>query len=113
MSTMRITAAPSRTMQQRLAALERANDVRSRRARIKEQIRDSGKTGAREQVAELLTEPPPVLDTMKVWDLLIAQPTFGRVKTGKTLGKVRVSPSKTVGGLSPRQRGDLVRLLRG
>jgi hypothetical protein len=34
------------------------------------------------------------------------------VKANKILTQCRISPSKTIGGLSPRQRAELVALLR-
>jgi hypothetical protein len=47
-----------------------------------------------------------------VFDLLLAVPKYGRVKVNKILSQCRISPSKTLGGLSERQRGELVTLLR-
>ena len=48
----------------------------------------------------------------KVFDLLLAVPKYGRVKVNKVLQLCRISPSKTIGGLSPRQRTELVSMLR-
>jgi hypothetical protein len=39
-------------------------------------------------------------------------PKYGRVKVNKLLTQCKVSPSKTIGGLSQRQRSELVTLLR-
>jgi hypothetical protein len=39
-------------------------------------------------------------------------PKYGRVKVNKLLIQCRISPSKTLGGLSPRQRHELVANLR-
>jgi hypothetical protein len=47
-----------------------------------------------------------------VFDLLLAVPKYGRVKVNKILGTCKISPSKTVGGLSERQRRELVALMR-
>jgi hypothetical protein len=44
--------------------------------------------------------------------MLLAVPKYGRVKTGKILQHCKISPSKTIGGLSKRQRGELVAQLR-
>jgi hypothetical protein len=44
--------------------------------------------------------------------MLLAVPKYGRVKANKVLQQVRISPSKTIGGLSDRQRTELVALLR-
>jgi hypothetical protein len=47
-----------------------------------------------------------------VIDILMAVPKFGRVKAARFLNQCRISQSKTVGGLSERQRTELVSLLR-
>lgn len=99
--------APERSTVQRMEALERANQIRSRRAQLKRDLR-AGKAS----IDKLLESPPEYLETAKVFDLLLAVPKYGRVKANKVLQQVRISPSKTVGGLSDRQRGELVVLLR-
>ena len=100
-------AAPERSLMQRMEALQRANDIRSRRAQLKRDLK-AGRT----PIHELLLDPPDYLQTAKVFDLLLAVPKYGRVKVNKILGQCRISPSKTLGGLSERQRGELVALLR-
>ena len=40
----------------------------------------------------------------------MAVPKFGRVKAARLLNQCRISQSKTVGGLSDRQRGELIAL---
>ena len=40
--------------------------------------------------------------------MLLAVPKYGRVKTNRILNQCRISPSKTIGGLSERQRAELV-----
>jgi hypothetical protein len=44
--------------------------------------------------------------------MLLAVPKYGRVKANKILQTCRISPSKTIGGLSDRQRAELVGMLR-
>ena len=44
--------------------------------------------------------------------MLLAVPKYGRVKVNKVLLQCRISPSKTIGGLSQRQRTELVSMLR-
>lgn len=97
---------PERTRQQRLEALRRANGIRSERARLKERLRNGEVS-----IIEVLLNPPECVHTAKVFDLLLAVPKFGRVKTARLLERCRVSPSKTVNGLTPRQRKELVDLL--
>ena len=100
-------AAPERSLVQRMEALARANDVRSRRAQLKRDLK-----AGRQPIHELLLEPPEYLETAKVFDLLLAVPRYGRVKVSKILSQCKISPSKTVGGLSERQRAELVALMR-
>jgi hypothetical protein len=100
-------AAPERSLQQRMEALQRANDIRSRRAQLKRDLK-----AGRQPIHELLLNPPDYLDSAKVFDLLLAVPKYGRVKVNKILTTCRISPSKTIGGLSERQRTELVELMR-
>jgi len=100
-------AAPERSLLQRMDALQRANDVRTRRAKLKRDLK-----AGRQPIHELLLEPPEYLETAKVFDLLLAVPKYGRVKVNKILSQCRISPSKTIGGLSQRQRAELVALMR-
>jgi hypothetical protein len=100
-------AAPERSLTQRMEALQRANDVRSRRAQLKRDLK-----AGRQHIHELLLDPPEYLLSAKAFDLLLAVPKYGRVKVNKILGQCRISPSKTLGGLSERQRAELVALMR-
>src|SRR6201987_5838098 len=84
-------AAPERSLVQRMEALQRANDIRSRRAQLKRDL----KAGRQ-----------------PIHDLLLAVPKYGRVKVNKIPSQCRISPSKTIGGLSQRQRTELVELMR-
>ena len=98
---------PERTHDQRMRALQRANDIRTRRAKLKRDLK-AGKT----QVDGLLLDPPEWVLSAKVFDMILAVPKYGRVKANKILGQCRISPSKTIGGLSQRQRAELVQMLR-
>jgi hypothetical protein len=100
-------AAPERSLQQRMDALARANDIRTRRAQLKRDLK-----GGRVSIHDLLLEPPEYIETAKVFDMLLAVPKYGRVKVNKVLVQCRISPSKTIGGLSQRQRTELVSMLR-
>lgn len=98
---------PDRSLIQRMDALYRANEIRTKRAQLKRDL-----TAGRQQIHDLLLEPPEWVETMKVFDLLLAVPKYGRVKVNKILVQCRMSPSKTVGGMSSRQRTELVSMLR-
>ena len=101
------TAAPERSLVQRMEALQRANEIRTKRARLKKDLK-----GGRFSIHQLLLEPPEYVETAKVVDMLLAVPKYGRVKVDKILRTCKISPSKTVGGLSERQRNELVSMLR-
>ena len=100
-------AAPERSLAQRMDALRRANEIRTERARLKRELK-----AGRVQVHGLLLDPPHYLQTAKVFDLLLSVPKYGRVKVNRILTQCRISPSKTIGGLSQRQRDELVSFLR-
>jgi hypothetical protein len=101
-------SAPERSLDQRLDALARANEVRSPRAALKADL----KRGAVD-VCSILTEPPEYMLTAKVIDVLMAAPKRGRIKSTRIMEQCRISPSKTVGGLSERQRSALLEYLGG
>ena len=101
------STAPERSLTQRMEALARANDIRTARAQLKRDLK-----AGRASIHQLLTSPPEYLETAKVFDMLLAVPKYGRVKVNKVLQQCRISPSKTIGGLSERQRAELVSLLR-
>lgn len=99
--------APNRSLTQRMDALERANKIRTRRKDLKLDLK-----AGRMQVTGLILDPPEAIQTMKLFDLLISVPKYGRVKVNRILAQCRISPSKTIGGLSERQRGEIVSYLR-
>ena len=101
------TAAPERSLVQRMEALQRANEIRTKRAQLKRDLK-----AGRSSIHQLLLSPPDFVETAKVVDMLLAVPKYGRVKVDKILRTCKISPSKTVGGLSERQRNELVGYLR-
>ncbi len=86
-----------------MEALKRANDIRTARAKLKKDLKAS-----RASIHAILLDPPEYVLTAKVFDMLLAVPKYGRVKTNRILNQCRISPSKTIGGLSERQRTELV-----
>ncbi|HEX6117100.1 MAG TPA: integration host factor, actinobacterial type [Solirubrobacterales bacterium] len=101
------TSVPERTMDQRMKALRKANDIRSQRAQLKRDLK-----AGKKKIETLLLDPPEYVLSAKTFDMLLAVPKLGRVKANRILGQCRISPSKTIGGLSERQRGELVANLR-
>src|ERR671935_149748 len=99
------TCSSSSLPDQRMEALKRANDIRVKRAKLKKDLKDG-----RVRVETILRNPPDYVETAKVFDILMAVPKFGRVKAARFLNQCRISQSKTVGGLSERQRNELIGL---
>ena len=97
--------APVRSLDQRMDALRRANEIRVKRAQLKRDL----KAGS-VRVEDVLRRPPDWVETAKVFDILMAVPKLGRVKAARFLNQCRISQSKTVGGLSDRQRAELIGL---
>jgi len=97
---------PSRTLEQRRQSLALANEVRTARSRLKEQLKQGVVS-----LGSLFENYPPCLATVKVSELVRALPGYGRVRADKLLTECRISPNKTVAGLTPRQRQTLLETL--
>lgn len=98
-----IAAPPPRSLDQRLAALERANRVRSARAALKRDLK-----AGRVALEQLLEDPPDWLLTARIGELLLAVPKLGSVKVRRRLALCAIAPSRTLGGLTVRQRRELL-----
>ena len=79
--------APVRSLDQRMEALARANDIRVRRAQLKKDLK-AGRVG----IEGILATPPEYVATAKVFDMLMALPKFGRVKAGRFLNQCADQP---------------------
>lgn len=98
------TIAPSQTNAQRMDALAKANRIREGRALAKRSLAQLSPSEARARADTLLTCPHPDLEGMRVSELLKAIPNIGESRLRWLLLSAGVSPSKTLGGLSDRQR---------
>ena len=107
MTRSRGRRAPERTLDQRLRSLRQANEIRVGRARLKKEL-----AAGSVRIEQILSEPPEFVKTAKVYDLLLALPRVGPAKAARCLTHCRIAPSKTVGGLSERQRVELIGLFR-
>ena len=97
---------PQRLLQRR-DALARANDTRTQRAQLKRDLK-----AGRRSIQELLLDPPAFLERARVLEMLLAVPKYGRVKANTVLTHYRISPNRTFGALSQRQRAELASMLR-
>ena len=87
-------AVPERTHEQRMRALRGERDP-LKRAQLKRDLK-AGKV----KIETLLLDPPDYVLSAKAFDMILAVPKYGRVKANKILTQCRISPSKTIGGLS-------------
>lgn len=97
---------------QHMAALDRANEIRSERARIKRALKDAGMDGGRELAAELLISNPKELATVRVIDLISWIPRFGQYRAETLVMKADCTLRTRVGSLTDRQRDNLGHELR-
>ena len=80
-----------------------ANEIRIGRAQLKMKL-----ASGRVRITDILATPPECAQTQKVHDLLLALPKHGPARVTRLLVHCRISPSKTVAGLSDRQRKELI-----
>ena len=96
-----------RSAAQRREALAQANHVRVQRALLKADLKRGDRS-----LADLLADPPAYLLSAKVLEVIMALPRYGPMRATALLERCHVSPRKTIGGLSERQRGALLRALK-
>ncbi len=99
-------AVPELTVEQRLAALEKAANVRRERAEVKNRLKNSGAS-----LAEVIREGQrnEAIGKMKVVDLLQAMPGLGKVKARNLMQRIGISESRRVRGLGSNQVAALER----
>lgn len=87
--------------EQHLTALEKANKIRLGRAEIKQNLQ-----AGKENIRKLILEPPEVIQTMTVYELLISQRQWARTRTLRAINKpwLNISENTTVGSLTERQK---------
>lgn len=100
--------AVSEAVPQHLVALKRANRVRIARAELRRRIA-AGET----TVADVIAEVPWEAESMTVFDLLVAQHRWGRTRARRFLVDIPLTETKPVGEITARQRGRVLRKLRG
>lgn len=91
------SSTPERSLEQRMAALKRANTIRTYRAQVKRDVK-----AGRRLVLDLINDP--LCETMKVGEAVITLPKIGKVKRNRILNRLSISPSRSLGCLTERQR---------
>jgi len=92
-----------------LDALDKANEVRFHRADVKRAIRE-GRTTVPDV---LLGELHPLMEGMRILDLLTAQPYWGLRKSRPVLAELRIGERRTLGSLTLRQRALIADAMMG
>ena len=95
-----------------MAALAQANRVRLRRAALMRWLHGQSSAESHENAAELTLEPDPTLDSMLTLELLQRIRGVGPAKAERMLELAEVSPTRTLGALTARQRAGLAAVLR-
>ena len=100
----RATIAPARP--QYMRSLERADEVRLARARLKRRV-----AFGEIDVAEVILHYPWETHSMAVADLLMSQRRWGQTRCRKLLAQIPMSENKTVGSMTDRQRHALAAMV--
>lgn len=87
-------------LEQRMTALQRANEVRVYRAEKKRDVR-----AGREPADFFLSRGPhdPMLQSMRIREALLCMPSLGQRGVDWMLTRAGIGPTRTLGGLSPAQ----------
>lgn len=97
---------PAQSLEQRMQALDRANEIRAKRAQLKREMKAGRRT-----LTDVIIDPPDYCESMKLWDLIVSAPAHGPRKAADVLRVARVANGKTLGGLTERQRREVVSAL--
>ena len=98
---------PQLSEEARKAALEKAKEARSARAALRAQV----KSGERSIAEILATKDDPVIDKIKVVNLIESLPGYGKAKAAKLLEELDISETRRVKGLGERQKAALLERL--
>lgn len=97
----------------RRAALQRANDVRSHRARLRQLARQMSAEEGRVLVAAAIASNPPWLRSMSAWDAVRYAPGVGDRRMREILRAADVRSPRRLQDLTTRQRRLIARQLAG
>lgn len=92
----------------RLAALSRANDLRSRRAQLKAELK-----AEQVRLADVLLSDEDWLAGMRVREILLATPSIGTTKAGRAMRNCWMSDSARLGRTPKKTRERLLDELLG
>ncbi len=100
-------ALPELSPEQKRAALKKAQEMRSKRAQIRENLKQGALT-----LEKILSSPDDnVISRMRVAYLLESLPRIGRVRSRKIMEEIGIHESRRVQGLGARQKEALLKRL--
>lgn len=100
-------ALPKLSLEEKRKALKKAQDVRSKRAKIRQNLKN-GKTNILEVLANINDD---VVAKMRVVYLLESLPRIGKVKTKKIMNDIGIDETRRIQGLGNRQKQALIERL--
>ena len=100
--------APTRTAEQRAAALEKARIVRAQRSEITTKL----SLGTMSAADALKKVDDPIIGRMKVKSFINALPGYGKVKTEKLMEELGIPESRRLQGLGAKQMENLKAALK-
>lgn len=100
-------ALPKLSADEKRAALKKAQEVRSKRAQVRESLKQGTVT-----LEKILSHPEDdVISRMRVAYLLESLPRIGRVRSRKIMEEIGIHVSRRVQGLGARQKEALLKRL--
>lgn len=97
--------------EQRLSALQHANDIRRMRSKIKAVWREQEEHEVSATVAMIVGNPPDWTQTWRINNVLRSIPQWGNVAVNRRLAQLGIPNETTLVALTPGQRLALVELL--
>lgn len=97
-------ALPKLTPEEKLRALKKAQEMRSQRARIRQEL----KTGQSNIRAILEQDSDDVIAKMRVAYLIESLPRIGKVRTKKIMTELGIDETRRIQGLGIRQKKALI-----
>ena len=98
---------PKLSLEEKKKALKKAQEVRSKRAQIRENLK-CGKTSISEVLNDINND---VVARMRVVYLLESLPRIGKVKTKKIMNDIGIDETRRIQGLGNRQKQALIEKL--
>jgi hypothetical protein len=100
-------ALPKLSLDEKKKALKKAQEVRSKRAKIRQNLKN-GKTTILEILADINND---VIAKMRVVYLLESLPRIGKIKTRKIMSDIGIDQTRRIQGLGNRQKQALIERL--